>query len=333
MGAKSEEMDVEKGMPPPPSPMEHRSRAESQASFPESLPAYDDNRSPQYEEESPSEEQQPQEQQQRQQLKSPIQTQPQQATTSKSHAWGTQLMITTSGLGAALSESSLRSLKYCLRLLRDATSHVGNVMRALMVILEDYERNLHEQQSAEQGKQQSAGEPVDHPMTNGDSNHHPNWSEQQENEARRIADAIQKHSNDIWETLRTVINNISRYTGGALPENASALVRRQLMSVPQRWRAASESAAAVATPTGPATDSTGTTETVRGAHRMLAFAKEGLDMMAQVSLVLEGTVHSAEQWLDSLGRRRDDRSSVDDEEVKSPLMVAGNGFKMDEKPQ
>ena len=38
--------------------------------------------------------------------------------------------------------------------------------------------------------------------------------------------------------LQSVTTHVSRYTGGALPENAGALVRRQLMSVPQRWRVA-----------------------------------------------------------------------------------------------
>ena len=64
------------------------------------------------------------------------------------------------------------------------------------------------------------------------------------------------------------------------------------MSLPQRWRLVSA-------------NQTGESETSRGAHRMVAFATEGLDMMSQVSHVVKATLDSAERWLERAGRRGD----------------------------
>ena len=41
-----------------------------------------------------------------------------------------------------------------------------------------------------------------------------------------------------------------------------------------------------------------------GAQKVLVLAKEGLDMMAQVSGVLDGTIVSAEEWCERLGRKK-----------------------------
>ena len=304
-GANSpDQMDVEKAIAPPLAtspPQQHRSRAQSQASsLVESLPAYEDNQLPQYEEHASASTKQDQ--------RSPTSTTPttqEQPAASRSHAWGTQLMITTSGLGVALSEGSLRSLRYCLQLLHNATARVGSIMRALKLLIEDYERSYSQKQQQEQDQKQSSEDTKESSTSSSNNNNSTTTNNSQQSqhdiEARRMADAIKAHSTEIWETLRTVINNISQYTGGALPENAGALVRRQLMSVPQRWRAASASSAALS--------SAEQGEAVANANRMLAFAKEGLDMMAQVALVLEGTVTSAEAWLTSMGGKRKDSAS------------------------
>ena len=43
---------------------------------------------------------------------------------------------------------------------------------------------------------------------------------------------------------------------------------------------------------------------VFGAQKVVVLAKEGLDMMAQVSGVVGGTIVSAEEWCERLGRKR-----------------------------
>ncbi|KAF1834123.1 clock-controlled protein 8 [Decorospora gaudefroyi] len=256
-----------------------RTRGGSQSSYAESLPAYDDQRSPNYDEAVSSAE--------RTATKSPEQRSntPQDRRVN----WSTQLIITTSGLGVALSETSLRSLKLCLGLLRGATTHIDSVMRALTLVLEEYEaalrsRNqLGQDQAMQDDKMQLNGTMAQMGLVDSDK----------DDQVRRIADRIKALSSDIWQTLQSVVQSVSRYTGGALPQNAQTVVRTQLLSVPQRWQLAGRNANS---------EHAGGDE-VRGANRMLAFAKEGLDMMGQITTVVDGTVQSAESWLARIGRR------------------------------
>lgn len=251
------------------------SQSSSQSLYAESLPAYDDHRSPNYEEAvlaNPERE--------------PEADTQSQTTQDRRVAWSTQLIMTTSGLGVALSDTSLRSLKQCLRILRGATTHIDSVMRALKLVLEEYEAAL-------QSRRQSDGQALsDEKKLQNNMSQMGLVDQRKEEDVRRIADRIKTLSSDIWKTLQTVVNHVSRYTGGALPANASQVVRTQLLSVPQRWQLAGRSAA-----------QTNSEEEVKGANRMLAFAKEGLDMMGQITTVVDGTVQSAESWLGRFGQR------------------------------
>ncbi len=51
---------------------------------------------------------------------------------------------------------------------------------------------------------------------------------------------------------------------------------------------------------------------------MVAFATEGLDMIAQVTQTLELTLNSAEQWLARVGRRVDSEGQNDRQMVEAP---------------
>lgn len=255
-----------------------RTRGNSQSSYTESLPAYDDQRSPNYEEAVHATDLTA--------SKSPEQR----SNTSQDRRvnWSTQLIMTTSGLGVALSDTSLRSLKLCLGLLRSATTHIDSVMRALKLVLEEYEAALRNQRQSD-----SQASHDEKSQLNGNMAGLGLVDVEKDDQVRKIADRIKALSSDIWKTLQSVVTSVSRYTGGALPENASRVVRTQLMSVPQRWQLAGRNAS---------TDSE-SGEEVMGANRMLAFAKEGLDMMGQITTVVDGTVQSAETWLARIGRR------------------------------
>lgn len=231
----------------------------------DTLPVYDENRSPAYEDSDSAR---------------------MQRTPNLARSWSTQLMISTSGLGAALNDASLRSLKFVLSILRSANSHVTSLMEALKRILHDYEGGGGAIR-LEEG--QLLSEKTGAMRLEGPSTH------QQQNSA--VTERIKHLNAEIWNTLKSVVNTVSRYTGGALPENASVIVRWQLMSVPRRWQKAMSSQ--------PPNSSIGTDEkeAVTSAHRMLAFAVEGIDMMEQVGGVVDSTILSAERWLDSMGRR------------------------------
>ena len=278
-----------------------RTGSQSSMSVVESLPAYDDNRSPQYEELSPhlrpnSSEPSLQESERYQQ---------------QQRSWQGQFLITTSGLGVAMSDSSLRSLKFTLTVLRGASDQVGNVMRALRILLDEYEQSRSTAQPNGQAFSPNEKAPYSHRQHQTQSD----VAAANEEQSRVLAERIKSLSDSLWSTLRQTIATISQYTGSALPDNAASLVRRQLLSLPQRWRTAASSSASrnpsassgepMASPMGTGNDSDGG-QAVMAANRILIFGQESLDMLSQVSLVVSGTIRSAEQWLDSLGRRRED---------------------------
>lgn len=276
-----------------------RTRGGSQSSYAESLPAYDDQRSPNYEEAVISSDGRA--------SKAPEER----SNTPQDRRinWSTQLIMTTSGLGAALSETSLRSLKLCLGLLRSATTHIDSVMRALKLLLEEYEAALRNRGQSD-GQASLNGTMADMGLVDSDK----------DDQVQRIAVRIRKLSSDIWKTIESVVKTVSRQTGGALPENASRVVRTQLLSVPQRWQLAGRNASS---------EHAGGQE-VQGANRMLAFAKEGLDMMGQITTVLDGTVQSAESWLARIGRRPASSPTEAQNTEKTPLALE-NGSQVNEK--
>lgn len=283
-------MDIEKGLQTHPV-RAARTRGDSDISFArseDSLPPYDSNRSPAYEERA---------------------TNGHEKSPSESHRqphWSTRMMITTSGLGAALSETSLRSLKFCLGMMSNASNHLAKVMRALKMVLEDYDRTTNSSSAPEQMRDEKGV---------GSRQLLRDFEERQrEEQSRRLADKIKSLCEDIWKTVKSVVEMVSTYAGGALPENASNFVRDQLLSVPGRWRATAYAEDGHA--------SNGAGAEVRRANRMLAYAKEGLDMMEQVSMVVTSTIQSAEQWLDTFGKKRREEEGSASHDEKSANGVA-----------
>lgn len=236
----------------------------------DSLPAYDEFRSPPYAEFQPGPDGRP-----------------------NGPAWQSRLMMSTSGLSIAMSEESLRSLKYCLGWLRWANAHIDHAVNSLTITMEKYEQT---------GRQSSG----DHPMQGSTS------SQEVEDRIQLVA-KISALRSDILRTLHDAINTVSRYAGGALPENARELIRRHLTSLPQRFHLASMASDREA---GQQAEAERMEEGSQGAEqrqeketrevvrRVLLVAREGLDMMRQVSGVLNGTIVSAEEWCERLGREK-----------------------------
>ncbi|KAF7130937.1 hypothetical protein CNMCM5793_003872 [Aspergillus hiratsukae] len=247
------DVDVEKGLGDDNEAMDtQRMRSSSDLSHTEALPPYDDNKSPNYEE-----------------IGRP-------SSRQSSATWQSRLMISTSGLGVAMSEESLRSLQYCLTWLRWANGRLGKAIIALQGALKEWDSARKE---------------------NG------------EGDSSLLSQRIQAVKEDVLSTLKQVVDVVSKYAGGALPENARNLVRRHLTSLPHRFQVASTSKPP---PDSPAS----TSDATIGAHRILVLAQEGLDMMAQVSGVVNDTLVSAEHWCQRLGRKRSDRDSKHPDEMQ-----------------
>ncbi|KAF8853434.1 Opi1-domain-containing protein [Acephala macrosclerotiorum] len=277
----NEDMDMDRNVSHDPYPvhrqeLQHRQRRPSQASTVESLPAYDEHRSPSYE---------------AQQALIPTQTQ--EEPTSPGSSWQSRLVLSTSGLSVAMSEESLRSLKYCLGWLRWANEHIGKVIEALKSVLEQYDQENHAEGTIE-------GSAENQLVVRSEANH------------SALNAKIVELKKDVLKTLKEVVDIVSKYAGGALPENARILVRRHLTSLPQRFRLASSR--------NGNGEKNGETDVTEGANRVLVLAKEGLDMMAQVSGVLDGTIVSAEEWCERLGRsKRSEREGEREREDETPM--------------
>ncbi|KAL1970926.1 hypothetical protein VTN77DRAFT_2760 [Rasamsonia byssochlamydoides] len=257
----SSKMDIEKVVSDPADM--HRGRSSSELSYPESLPPYDDQRSPQYEE-----------------INSNSNNTSQPAST-----WQSRLMISTSGLGVAMSEESLRRLSYCLKWLRWANERLSHAIVALKNVLQQWDESRKKEKSDEAA---------------------PNRA--------MLSQHIQAVKEDVLRTLKQVVDIVSKYTGGALPENARNLVRRHLISLPQRFRIAS-------TTRSPSDTTLSSSDEATSAHRVLVLAQEGLDMMAQVSRVVNDTLVSAEVWCERLGRKRPDMKNEQQPPPEQPPPV------------
>ncbi|PVH86552.1 Opi1-domain-containing protein [Cadophora sp. DSE1049] len=258
--------------------LQHRQRRPSQGSTVESLPAYDEYRSPSYE------------------ANALIPTQSQDEPRSPGSSWQSRLVLSTSGLSVAMSEESLRSLKYCLGWLRWANEHIGKVILALKSALEQYDNGNRANTSGVIEGYEQTGQLI----VRSDA------------ERSALNAKIAELKKDVLKTLKEVVDIVSKYAGGALPENARVLVRRHLTSLPQRFRLASSR------PTeGGRSGENADMEVTEGANRVLVLAKEGLDMMAQVSGVLDGTIVSAEEWCERLRRSR--RENGERENPLSPM--------------
>jgi hypothetical protein len=134
------------------------------------------------------------------------------------------MLLEAGGLSAALSEDSMRRLKYCLQWLQVrislscivylpilplqyATAHID----AQILILRDFIASL---------------QPL--PSKALSANRRPPISEEH---MRRLTDVRR----DIIHTIKQVVDVVSRYAGGALPEPARNRVRGFILGLPHRW--------------------------------------------------------------------------------------------------
>ena len=267
--------DVEKGFTD--QPKRHHRRS-SEVSF-ETLPAYNaGDRSPPYTEEQ---------QVAALQRRSPP-------------GWRQQLVISTSGLGVAMSDESLRSLRYCLTWLRWANDRLGGAIQNLRELLQRWNESDACQHHPEP---MSVAAVID----NTTSSSHDTGSEESQSRQAALAARLAALKADVLQTLKQVVEIVSNYAGGALPENARNLVHRHLTSLPHRFsianaRPATRTGSNQSTETGDRRRSS-SDDVAGSAQRVLVLAQEGLDMMSQVSGVVNDTLVSAESWCERLGRK------------------------------
>lgn len=247
----------------------------------DTLPAYDDQRSPAYTEVAED-----------QMMHNPN------APGTSPQPWGQRLVVTTSGLGVAMKQESLRSLKYCLKVVKDTNGYIGEVVVRLKSVIDEYDRSA-----------QKHGE--DHAMTDTQN---PNAAA----DRNRLIQRMSELRDDLFRAIHRTVQTVSKYAGSALPENAKNLVHRQLMSLPKLYqlhyiRETSE---------GRRENTSPEAWTRESAHLALLFAKEALQMMTQVGDVLNRTLVSAEEWCETLYKKKGGQAGSPLGANESPLPPA-----------
>ncbi|KAL2019015.1 hypothetical protein VTK56DRAFT_10180 [Thermocarpiscus australiensis] len=218
--------------------------------------------------------------------------------------WGQRLVVTTSGLGVAMKQESLRSLKYCLKVLRDMNGYISDVLVKLKSAIDEYD--LATQKDGQDETMADAHTSSSHTAP----------------DRGRLIQRMSELRGDIFRVIHQTVQTLSKYAGGALPENARNLVHRQLMSLPGLYqfhyvRESAESQRNDASPEWRARHS---------AHLALLFAKEALQMMTQVGDVLNRTLVSAEEWCETLYKQRNEQAEPATAEAELATVPAGAAF-------
>ncbi|KAG0085002.1 hypothetical protein BGZ93_009543 [Podila epicladia] len=174
---------------------------------------------------------------------------------------------------AIFSEESMKSLKYCLQWLQYAVQHIDHqigLLRAFLVSL-------------------------------------ANPSQNTEIVPSTAASTLASIKKEVVETLRKVINVVSRYAGACLPDQAKINVRQFILSMPVRW-ATLNNESVPSTPIGSPSlgpvdcnpEHAALNDTAERATKVLVFANESSDMLRSVSTIFKDSVDKAESWMDKL---------------------------------
>jgi hypothetical protein len=105
---------------------------------------------------------------------------------------------------------------------------------------------------------------------------------------------------EVIETLRKVVEVISKYAGAGLPQQAKDSVRSFILALPSRWALLNSST----TPSSPITSPTlgphPAPEVQETSIKLLNFGSESVEMLQSVSTVFSSTIDRADTWLDRL---------------------------------
>lgn len=137
--------------------------------------------------------------------------------------WQKRLMLSTSGLGVALNDESLKNLKYCLQWLRFLNVHLSKLVTALRSVVEELDNH---QQQQQQQVQQNAVE--------GEGTFGRLLPASCEQRRVQLAARVEGLKAEVVGTMKKVVEVVSNYTGSALPDNARDLIKR--LSFPSTLR-------------------------------------------------------------------------------------------------
>ncbi|KAI8878804.1 transcription factor Opi1 [Backusella circina FSU 941] len=186
--------------------------------------------------------------------------------------WHQIVMHASSAAGttaAVISEESMKCLRYCLSWLQYASQHIEQQLGMLQKMLASLSSSSEEERSI--ATQESA------------------------------LSALSQIKKEIIDTLRKVVEVVSKYAGTGLPEQAKASVRGFILALPSRWAILNQSkpGTPVGSPTLKPSDPS-STRIQETSMRLLNFGGESIEMIRSVSFVFSDTIERAELWLSRL---------------------------------
>ncbi|CAO3612923.1 unnamed protein product [Cunninghamella blakesleeana] len=197
---------------------------------------------------------------------------------------------------AVVSEESMKCLRYCLHWLQYATQHIQQQMDILRNFLVSLAMS-----------------------SNNKNKNNKTVSRRNQNHPANTLAAIQK---EIVNTLRKVVEVVSRYAGVGLPSHAKASVRNFILQLPSRWATLNNTTAPSTTKQSPSPSSTSLSDfnnnnmddddeedddddeipdhVKETSIKLLNFGGESVEMLESVSEVFSDSIDRAEVWLDRL---------------------------------
>ncbi|KAI8640068.1 transcription factor Opi1-domain-containing protein [Parasitella parasitica] len=160
---------------------------------------------------------------------------------------------------AVISEESMKCLKYCLNWLQYASQHIDqqmNLLREFLVSLASKSNQI---------------------------THDENTTK------------VSNIKKEIVDTLRKVVQVVSKYAGSGLPEQAKASVRGFILALPTRWAILNST-----TNSPTASPSMGPVTAHETSMKLLNFGSESVEMINSVAHVFSDTIERAELWLNRL---------------------------------
>ncbi|KAK4515780.1 uncharacterized protein ATC70_010734 [Mucor velutinosus] len=176
---------------------------------------------------------------------------------------------------AVISEESMKCLRYCLSWLQYAMQHIDqqmNLLRSFLVSLATGSSN-----AATTAKRDVA-------IVDEKSN------------------TLAKIKKEIVDTLRKVVEVVSKYAGSGLPEQAKASVRAFILQLPSRWAILNntrQTSPSNSPHVGPVADSQ-QQPLHETSIKLLDFGGESIEMLNSVSIVFSDTIERAELWIKRL---------------------------------
>lgn len=206
------------------------------------------------------------------------------------------------GLSAALSEESMRRLKFCLSWLMYATEHIDKQIVRLRDFTQSVKQNISGSANTSQTPTTPTGTSLAAQQGNGTTTVDPPTITPAQ------AATLNALRSDIVNTVRQVVDIVSKYAGGGGPgglaDGERQRVKGFILRLPGRFQeamAGGEAPSAPGSAPAPPGAPPSATTALLAAQRVLALATESLDMMRGVTGVVKNSLDRADTWVDRLG--------------------------------